>query len=827
MGMVSADWQELWPYQPRWFENQGFKQHYVDEGEGEPVVMLHGNPTWGFYFRRLIRALKPHFRVIVPDHIGCGLSAKPAADAYPYTLESRVDDLERLLEDLNIKEGVTLLVHDWGGMIGMTYAARHPERIKRLIVLNTGAFHLPADKAFPWPLWVARTRLGAWLIRAGNAFCRVAAWTCTTRRPLPAAVQAGLLAPYDSWDNRVATLRFVQDIPLHPRDPGYKLISDTQAALAKFKDTPALICWGMRDWVFDKSFLREWRHYLPHASVYAFADSGHYVLEDAGAEIEAAVKDFLQVPGGRVNIAQYLPAEAANHPQTWALAHRDERWNFKKLEEESNRCAHALLAQGIRRGMRTVLMVPPSLDFFALTFALFKIGAVPVLVDPGMGTANLKQCLAEAQPEAFIGVPKAHLARLLLGWARQTLRINLYVGLSRLRAARTTLHIERTRADETAAILFTSGSTGVPKGAVYTHGNFDAQIRILRKEYGIKPGEVDLPTFPLFALFAPALGMSSVIPEMDFTRPADVDPAHIVDLVRRYEPTQMFGSPALLDRVGRYLATHNIKLPSLRRVLSAGAPVPAAVLERFLEALSPEAEIYTPYGATEALPVCSIGAAEILKETRNETEKGAGVCVGKPVEEAEVRVIRITDTPIAEWDEHLVLAPGEIGEIVVKGAVATHKYFNRPAATKLAKIQDPQGGFYHRMGDLGYFDGKGRLWFCGRKSHRVGTGSGELYTVSCEGVFNTHTQVKRTALVGVAENGHKKPVLCVELTAGVPDGEPRKKILRELLAIGSEREHTRGIKTILIHEGHFPVDIRHNAKIFREKLALWAAERLV
>jgi acyl-CoA synthetase (AMP-forming)/AMP-acid ligase II len=512
-----------------------------------------------------------------------------------------------------------------------------------------------------------------------------------------------------------------------------------------------------------------------------------------------------------------------------------DQYSFAELNRESDRMAFALEALGIKRGVRTVLMVPPGFEFFALTFALFKIGAVPVLVDPGMGVKNLKTCLAEAEPEAFIGIPKAHLARVLLRWGKPTVTIVLTVGrrfcwtgstLKKILAnipASIDHKTAETETDETAAILFTSGSTGIPKGAIYSHGNFSAQVEMLRQVYDIRPGEIDLPTFPLFALFAPALGMTSVVPEMDFTRPADVDPVKIIAAIEKFQITTMFGSPALINKVGRYGEAHKIRLPSLKRAISAGAPVPAAVLERFTAMLSNGAQVFTPYGATEALPVCSIGSAEILTETRFATDQGRGVCVGKPVPGIELEIIAILDTEIEAWHTDLRLGANEIGEIVVKGPQVTESYFNRTESTALGKIPDPdRDGFYHRMGDLGYRDEQGRIWFCGRKAHRVVTAEETLFTIPCEAIFNTHKEVFRTALIGVGVPGEQRPILCVELEQTDSDLD---RIRQKLLAIGAGNRLTRNIETILFHPA-FPVDIRHNAKIFREKLAVWAEERL-
>ena len=537
-----------------------------------------------------------------------------------------------------------------------------------------------------------------------------------------------------------------------------------------------------------------------------------------------------------VNISRPLTAMAALQPDRPAIIFPSEgrSLTFRQLDERSDRIAAGLGRAGITRGTRTALLVPPGPELFALTFALFKAGAVPVFIDPGIGARNMKGCLAEARPEAFIGIPKAHLARRLLRWGKETLRILVTVGGGRFWGGIPLAEVEAsvpaekfhpapTSRDEIAAILFTSGSTGPPKGAVYSHGNFAAQVDALRLVYDIRPGEVDLPTFPLFALFAPALGMTALIPKMDFTRPGSVDPEAILGPAREYGATTMFGSPALLRRVGTYATEHGITVPTMKRVISAGAPVPAAVLERFSRVLPPDGEIFTPYGATESLPVSSIGSREILGETRFATAEGKGICVGRPVGGIDLAIIPISDGPVAGWRDDLRLPPGEIGEITVHGPQVTTAYFARPEATSLAKIPAGDGSVWHRMGDAGYLDEGGRIWFCGRKAHRVETLGGPLFTIPVEGVFNAHPDVLRTALVGVGAK-RQRPVLCVELEKGVRRDQ-EERIRRELLELGSRHPHTAGIGDILFHPA-FPVDIRHNAKIFREKLAVWAGRRV-
>jgi acyl-CoA synthetase (AMP-forming)/AMP-acid ligase II len=547
-----------------------------------------------------------------------------------------------------------------------------------------------------------------------------------------------------------------------------------------------------------------------------------------------------------VNVAEHLAARAKSEPNRAALhvpigsvnpagtsPHRT--ITFGELNADVDRIAAGLAALGITTGMRTALMVPPSPDFFALTFALFRLAAVPVLIDPGMGIRNLGVCLGEAAPEAFIGVPQAHLARRILGWARRSIRITVNVGkrrffcntsLARLRSALAdgSRLRDSVAAADTAAILFTSGSTGVAKGAVYTHGIFAAQIEMLRAIYGIEPGEVDLCTFPLFALFGPALGMTSVIPDMDPRRPARIDPHKAAAQLKQFAVTNLFGSPAVIRRLGEL--TDPAPFATLKRVISAGAPATAASLERLQRLLPSGVQIFTPYGATEALPVANIGSAEILGETRALTEQGRGVCVGRPVDRISVSVIPISDEPIPEWSGSLELPAGVVGEFVVRGPVVTREYFARPAATALAKIRDPRTGeILHRMGDVGYRDERGRLWFCGRKSHRVRTSEGTLFTDQVEPIFNQVDGVARTALVGVTRKGVTYPVICMELADGPRDSQ-WGAVLRDLLTRAGEFEHTRGITTFLEYPTSFPMDVRHNSKIFREKLAAWADETL-
>jgi acyl-CoA synthetase (AMP-forming)/AMP-acid ligase II len=507
--------------------------------------------------------------------------------------------------------------------------------------------------------------------------------------------------------------------------------------------------------------------------------------------------------------------------------------SYHDLEKQSNQCASGLRHYGVESGTRVVMMVRPGIEFMTISFALAKLGAIAVFVDPRMGRQNVNRSLAEVRPDGFIGSLQAHIARVALGWARDSARLCINVSSVRIPRALNYEEVLRrgqpTRLsdsglvdlDQPAAVVFTSGSTGVPKGVVYTHRMFSAQAALLADHFGIQPGEVDLTTFPLFALFNPALRMTTVFPDIDFTRPGKADPGAIVRCVQRHSATHMFGSPALLDRLAEYGQRTGVKLPTMRRVLVAGAPVSMKTLIALNNLLGPEAETQSCYGATEALPMCSISGRHLLEETQAHPEKGA--CLGPPIKGTSLAVIKVVDGPIQVWSDDLVIKSGEVGELVVSGANVSCTYWNRHE-NELTKLTAPRDTILHRTGDLGYIDDRGYVWFCGRKSQRVITPSDTLYTVPCERVFDQHPSVSRSALVGVGKPPNQRPVLCVELGNGSQRKEARQ-IQHELIKLAERYPHLRQIETILFHSC-FPVDARHNAKIIREKLSIWAAKRI-
>ncbi|HLP09277.1 MAG TPA: fatty acid CoA ligase family protein [Opitutaceae bacterium] len=584
-----------------------------------------------------------------------------------------------------------------------------------------------------------------------------------------------------------------------------------------------------------------------------------------------------------VNVSRHLWTQAAQQPAVPALriplgraaggAIRYAELNFAELAAEADAWAWRLTRAGVRRGDRVLVLVRPGLPLIAAVFALFKLGAPPIVIDPGMGRKNFLSCVLRTQPRVLLGIASAQVVSWIFRDSFRSVARRLWVsGNPAQRLARGPVPVfpaVATAADDLAAILFTSGSTGAPKGVCYEHEMFEAQVRLVRATYGIAPGEVDLAVLPVFALFNPALGMTTVVPQLDPSRPAAADPAHLVQAIRQNGVTNSFGSPVIWTKVARYCADRGITLPGVKRILMAGAPVPPPLFA-LMRQVFPGAQLHSPYGATEALPVSSVSAEEIIGKPETgerkpelplsgaapqmsrahagaaaETLRGRGTCVGRTVGEMAARVIALVDGPIATLSEARELPCGEIGEIIVRGPVVTKAYDLLPEPTARAKIYEggaadsedalpasPQSAFrippsapagaavWHRMGDAGYLDADGRLWFCGRIAERVETPHGALYPDCVEPIFNVHPRVRRTALIGFGPRGKQVAALAVECwPERRPRGDHAKRALgRELRALGESFPHTALVR-IFYFVDRFPVDVRHNAKIHRLQLA--------
>jgi len=539
----------------------------------------------------------------------------------------------------------------------------------------------------------------------------------------------------------------------------------------------------------------------------------------------------------KTNISEYLPEVAKKYSDKTAIIFRNSKISFQELNELSNFYAGDFSRKGIKKGTKTLVMLRPGIEFIAVVFALLKGGAIPVLIDPGMGVNNLLNCIKKTQPEAMIGIAKAQWVRMLFPRYFKSIKTFISSGAGSpfwistipqfsslsLNSGKYQFEIEKTSLDDTAAIVFTTGSTGPPKGVVYTHRIYITQTEIIGKVYNAGPDQVDMPAFPLFALFSAALGMPCVIPDINPSLPAKVDPKVIIDTITTHNVSFSFASPALWGRVCVYCIKNKIKLPTLKKVLMAGAPVNPQLHTVLKKIIAEDGDTFVPYGATEALPIANMCGSEFNETIKSDVKKGKGYCVGKPLPGISIKIIEATDDVIEKWDNSLSLPNGAVGEIVVDGNIVTPAYNNLPEHTAIAKIKKSDGTVMHRMGDIGFYDNEGYLWFKGRKAHRVATKRGILYPVCCEAIFNAHKKVFRSALVGVGPEGDKTPIIIIQPVPGIIPlyGEKREKFIEELKELGAKEEHTANISKFLF-SADFPVDIRHNAKIFREKLTLWA-----
>jgi olefin beta-lactone synthetase len=535
----------------------------------------------------------------------------------------------------------------------------------------------------------------------------------------------------------------------------------------------------------------------------------------------------------RFNVTAQIRERASKHPDKKAFIWAGERASggnatyehitYREFESKTDAYAFGLAEAGIGKGVKTIVLVHPDIRLFLILTALLKTGAVPIMIDSGMGVGNMMRCLASTGAEAFVGVP-------LAPQALSSVRKHVTVGPKQFPGGYSTSDIYRPHdepfpidnpgPDELAIIFFTTGSTGPAKGVENTSAGWTSQIEQMK--YIMDPEEeIDLATFPIFAFFDIVLGNTAVLPDMDTSKPAEVDPVRIVEAIKDHNVTNIFGSPALLDRVGRYAQPRGLVFPSVKRVLSGGAPVRPSIMSMF-SALLVDAEVFSIYGATECLPISLVGSNEVLSEISRPEHLPHGACVGRPFPRVEIRIIKISDEPIAEYSEDLNTDEGEVGEIMIKCAHMSTRYLDMPDADAEHKVRRGNE-IWHRMGDLGWIDTRGRLWFCGRKKQRVVTGKGTLFTVPCENIFNAHPQVKRSALVGVDLGKGVEPVICIEPEDNV---KTDARLVEELQETALASEMSESVRRIEFFTA-FPVDARHNAKIFREELAEECKNRIM
>ena len=834
--------------------------HYVDEGSGPVVVCLHGNPTWGFLFRNLIARLRQDFRVIVPDHVGCGLSDQPKDVSF--TAADRIAHLEDLLEQLGVGR-FSLVMHDWGGPIGTGLAVRRPADVERLVYFNTTL----AETAL-LPAMIRRAAsplIGRMLTQHTMRFVKLLT-SFGAVHSLPPEIKQGYHRPYRTRDSRRAIWGFVRDIPFTPSHPTAPLMADMVARLPSLAATPVKIIWGMNDPCFHPGILRHVAARFPQAEVVEIPAASHLVLEDAADQSIAAVHAFLRPampglgsqPAVAAHVVQpathavrcdepaearpsanglYAALQAAAAAAPWVSAVTKvsfPRWSdrpqydaidFAALSARINAYENGLASAGLRAAERVIMLVTPGADFLALSYAVMGRGAVPVFIDPGMGVDAVVACMREAQPSGFIGVPKAHLLRLKAAELFRSLRFCVVAGRVPLFGATRLRDLLKPtggppapiprQADDPALVAFTSGGTGRPKGVIFTNRMLTEQLAVFRGQFGFRGGEQDLPLLPVFSLFTAALGVGSIFPPLDPSRPLSLVPKQIIRVMRDLGNQTSFGSPTLWTKLAEYCRQTGTSLPQLRRVFMAGAPVSQATLD-LVKAACPQAESFTPYGATEALPVTVAAAAELRQHPPVLAVSGEqGTPVGRAIDGVTLRVVQ----PVAGPTDSLLVdcLAREIGEIVVSGDTVSREYLCRPEATAASKVSEG-GRVWHRMGDMGYLDGDGQLYFCGRRVHVVATAERTFHSVPVENVFNRHPQVSRTALIGV----DGQPALVVEPQSRSLTPDARRRLTAELRAIGAGDPVTSSIRRFYFHHS-FPVDARHNAKIFRDRLATWAS----
>ena len=559
------------------------------------------------------------------------------------------------------------------------------------------------------------------------------------------------------------------------------------------------------------------------------------------------------------NLADIVLRVAREDPQRIAVIDLDgweslgtrryKRHTYAELSADVESVAVGLREMGIAERTRIVCMSPPSYETCVMGVALTRVGAFSIWIDPAVGYRNVAERLGRVQPEAFLGNALAHLGRITFGWGPRDLRKLVltespllpggriitgfppFPGAHSIRSLRKHAPAEpqppNVGPDDPCAVLYTTGSTGPAKPSLYLHRNFCQLFRNAHHSWGWdKDNEVpvDMAVFPAFLFIPISAGGTMVVPPIDFARqgPAQVDSAALIQVINDCKVESFFAAPILIENLAREALARNLTMPSLKRVIGAGAPITGPV-ERMLRAVAPDAELAANYGATEAMPSTELGSREHLDGLWDLTEQGAGICVGYPLPGVELKIIDIVDGAIDSIEHTVELSTGQVGEILVRGKHVSPEYFLDPDATRKNKVPDPQGD-WHRFGDVGYLDAQGRLWVCGRVSQRVRAAGGDVFPLQVEPLFDAHPKVRRSGLVGVPGPAGELPVLCVEVEPGVGDDE-LAGLHQELVARAADCGMANTIHAILFKR-RLPVDPRHNSKIERPQLAKWAARQL-
>jgi olefin beta-lactone synthetase len=795
-------------------------EHAAVDRPDATVVCVHGNPTWSYLWVPVLRRLGERYRVVAPDLLGMGYSERTA----PRRFADRVADLDRFIEHAVPTGPIVLMAHDWGGAIAMGWAVEHPDRVAALVLANTG-IAVPDQRSAPAIIRLAATRgVHDLVTRRTSIFVR--GTTRLSRRRLTAVQREAFAAPYARAADRAAIADFVGDIPFSPDHPSAAAIASVADRLGSL-DVPVLLTWGGADPVFDDDFADDLVARFRHPEIHRFASAGHLVVAEADVAGVAAdwLADRLHAPPAPVSDLRRDEAGAGSvHRPLWAglearavdpatadlVGFHDgasgRSVSFAELWRMVEAFAARLHAKGVAPGDRVAVLVPPSIELVAVVYAIWRLGAVTVVADRGLGLAGLGRAVRGARVDAVVGPRRALGAARVLRWAPGAVSLRLSDLVDQERRADLPPPPD---APDPAAVLFTSGATGPAKGVRYTHGQLAAQREALAARYGIETGDRFVAAFAPFALFGPALGIASAIPDVDVTRPGKLTAAALDQACRSLEATMVFASPAALANVVATATGELAGLARVRMVMSAGAPVPARTL-RAMARLAPAATLHTPYGMTEVLPVADTDLEEI-----SEVGTGAGVCVGHPVEGCDVMIAPLDLDP-AEPLESLPTA--RTGEVLVRAAWMSSGYDRLWRTERAARPRDHEGSVWHRSGDVGHLDDAGRLWIEGRSVHVIRTLAGPVTPVPVEvaveeavGAVDGGT---RAAAVGVGPAGIQQLVVVIE---GAFDGLADDELATRVRAALPSHEVAAVCVTTAL-----PVDIRHNAKIDRAEVAEWA-----
>ena len=801
------------------------------------VLAVHGNPTWSYTWRHLAAAVPDDVRVIAPDQLEMGFSERSGELR---RLGDRIADLLALTDELELSGDVVVVAHDWGGPVSLGWLQHvHADHdgldIVGLVLTNT-AVHQPAESSAPTlirnarrPLWLGQVTVET------SAFLRGMFELSNPRTP--AEIRRGYLAPYDTPDRRKAIGEFVADIPLEADHPSAAALDAVADGLAGLGDVPTLLVWGAGDRVFSDIYLHDLEARLPHADVHRHPKAGHLVSEDT--DVASIVVDWLQTLGADETPPPLsAPVDLTAALRDPAIADRiaihemggDGRSvTFGELDELVQRTAEGLFGTGgVQVGDRVAVMIPPGVDLAIALYACWRMGAVPVLIDGGLGPAQMGAAMKVAHPNHLIGIRRALAAARTLRWPGRRIAVE-----PTHRVARRLLGVEHDLAslqdapsvplpavdpDAEAAVVFTSGATGPSKGVRYSAARIDTQIRTLVEQYNISADDSLVAAFAPFALYGPAMGIPSTVPDMDVSFPGTLTAATLLDAVEAVDASLVFASPAailsVLETLDELGARDRTALDHVRLLLSAGAPVPGHVLRAAVDRLVPNAAAHTPYGMTECLPVADIDLVS-LESLGPDALHHLGVCVGMPVDSVELLIDPLdelgvpTGLPTSE--------PGLLGEVWVRAAHQRLGYDRLWHTTHLASPADGT----HATGDIGTIDADGRLWIGGRTGHVIRTATGPVAPTPIERAVDMLDGIRRSAAVGVGPAGAQVVVVIAEMSdAG---RRPRQSSLDRIDRIRAAVAEATGLDVAACLEvPSLPVDRRHNSKIDRTHLADWA-----